>query len=73
MIKFKTLIALLPTPAFLVGFFLELLAPNNFCGNSWSMPAMWLLMSLAHLPSWWVWWDQRELSRYRLHFPDKQQ
>jgi hypothetical protein len=72
--KLRTLITLAPTPAFLVGLVWELAQTPNVCGaNSWSMPAMWLLMAIAHAPSWWLWWDQRELERYRLHLPDKQQ
>jgi hypothetical protein len=73
MIRIRTLISLLPTPLFVVGFIWELTQAPVICGSAWSMPAMWAIMALAHLPSWWVWLDQRELSRYRLHRPDKQQ
>jgi hypothetical protein len=73
MLKIKTLISLLPTPLFALGCIFELVQTSNICGNNWSMPMMWAIMAMAHLPSWFVWWDQRELSRYRLHLPDKQQ
>jgi hypothetical protein len=67
----NVLISLLPTPLFTLGFIWELTHMPNMCGNSWSMPAMWAIMALAHLPSWFVWWDQRALARYRR--PVKQQ
>jgi len=73
MIRFRTLVSLAPTPLFALGCIWELAQAPVICGSSWSMPAMWAIMCLAHLPSWFVWWDQRTLARYRLHLPDKQQ
>ena len=73
MMKIRTLISLAPTPLFALGCIWEVATSPVVCGNTWSMPLMWAIMAMAHLPSWWVWWDQRTLARYRLHRPLKQQ
>lgn len=63
MIKLWTVFNLAPAPLFVLGFIWELTQPVNICGGSWSMPAMWAIMALAHLTPWLLWWQQRNFTR----------
>jgi len=55
----KKLITFFPTPLFLILSIYSTIF-NNFpvCGViSWEMPAMWLLMALAHSRPWIEWYE----------------
>ena len=47
-----TVLTLAPAPLFFAGFLWSLLMPSIHCGDDWQMPAMWLIMSLAHSVPW---------------------
>jgi hypothetical protein len=53
----KQLLKYLPTPVFLAGFIWSIVSPPLICGHDLSMPLMWLLMSLAHLPPYIQLWE----------------
>ena len=46
------ILTLAPAPLFFAGFIWSLLAPSVHCGQDWQMPAMWLIMALAHTLPW---------------------
>lgn len=64
----NTVLLLLPSPLFFVGFVYSLGAHGHHHG--WEMPLMWLLMSLAHLNGWLFWYQQRSIKKT---LPVKQQ
>lgn len=71
--RLNTFVSLAPAPVFLVGFLVSVYHGPTMCGGHvWEMPAMWLIMSLAHVSPWLMWWQQRHLYRFQT-LPDKQQ
>jgi len=58
-----TTLSLAPAPLFFAGFVYSIYAPNPHCGQDFQMPAMWLIMSLAHCLPWILRAQQRNLTR----------
>jgi hypothetical protein len=57
-------LSLAPSPLFFLGFLHSLVYSAPVCGaTDYSMSAMWLVMSLAHLSPWILRWQQLNLSR----------
>jgi len=54
-----TLLTLLPAPLFFLGFVYS----SIFGHHGWEMALMWSVMFLAHLSPWFIWWQQRNLTR----------
>ena len=71
---FNQILSLAPVPAFFVGFLFSINNPSaEICGSmSWEMPVMWILMSIAHVPPWIMWYQQRQYQKVKV-FPEKQQ
>ncbi len=58
-------VTLAPMPLFLLGFLASVFFMDPVCGAiSWEMPAMWLIMALAHLQPWILICQQLYLSRH---------
>jgi hypothetical protein len=72
--KINLFFSLSPAPIFFIGAVLSYLyTHNNICGGFFlEMPIMWLVMSLAHISPWLMWWQQRKFQKFQT-LPDKQQ
>ena len=71
--KINLFFSLSPAPIFLIGSVLSYMHTPNICnGMSLEMPIMWLVMSVAHISPWLMWWQQRKFQRFQT-LPDKQQ
>jgi hypothetical protein len=75
--KVNLFFSLAPSPLFFLGFLWSLYNMNHMqstmCGGShWEMPVMWLVMSVAHISTWLMWYQQRRYQKINV-FPDKQQ
>lgn len=63
--KLYTVLSLLPAPLFFLGFLYSVGHPPAICGSfPYEMAVMWLVMSVAHLTPWLLWWQQRDLARH---------
>ena len=58
-----TVLTLAPAPLFFAGFIYSVINPSPHCGHDFQMPAMWLIMSLAHCVPWILRWQQRNFTR----------
>ena len=58
-----TILSLAPAPLFFLGFVWSVYSPSPHCGHDFQMPAMWLIMSLAHCLPWLLRWQQKNLTR----------
>ena len=58
------ILSLSPAPLFFLGFIYSAINPMHIC-SSWpyEMSLMWLVMFLAHLTPWLLWFQQRNLTR----------
>jgi hypothetical protein len=56
-------VSLAPAPMFFLGFLWSLYYPAAICGYDYSMSAMWLIMTLAHLTPWILRCQQLYLTR----------
>lgn len=71
--KVNIFFSLAPAPMFLTGFVISLYTGPSICGSFiYEMPAMWLVMFLAHISPWLIWWQQRQFQKFQT-LPDKQQ
>jgi hypothetical protein len=75
--KINLFFSLSPAPIFFLGAVLSYIhMPSSMismCGGmSFEMPIMWLIMSLAHISPWLMWWQQSKFQRFQT-LPDKQQ
>ena len=52
-------LTLMPAPLFFLGFLYSLV----FGHHGGEMSIMWLVMGLAHVTPWLLWWQQRDLTR----------
>jgi uncharacterized membrane protein YesL len=70
----NTFFSLAPAPMFLLGAILSYaLTHHSMCGGfTLEMPTMWLVMAIAHVSPWLMWWQQRRFQRFQTR-PDKQQ
>jgi len=66
--RINTFFSLAPAPVFLSGAVISYL--NSHHGIE--MPVMWLVMCLAHISPWLMWWQQRSFQKFQT-LPDKQQ
>jgi hypothetical protein len=67
----NTTISLAPMPMFIAGAVYSYANPS-MCGATYEMLMMWLIMALAHLSPWLMWWEQRRYRKIQ-HLPHKQQ
>jgi hypothetical protein len=51
------LLSLSPMPAFVAGAVYSVFNPG-LCGASYEMTAMWIIMALAHLAPWFMFYQQ---------------
>jgi len=75
--KINLLFSLTPSLLFFLGFLWSMYNMNHMqatmCGGShWEMPVMWLVMCIAHLSAWLMWYQQKRYQKINV-FPDKQQ
>ena len=55
----KLILTFAPAPVFFLGFVHSVIYPALLCGTDYSMSAMWLLMTLAHLLPYIQWQEVR--------------
>ncbi len=72
--KINQFFSLAPAPVFFIGFLYSINNPStDICGSMpWEMPVMWIVMSLAHVSPWLMWYQQRRYQKVKV-FPEKQQ
>jgi hypothetical protein len=71
--KINLFFSLAPAPTFLIGAIWSFTNTHHACGGlTWEMPVMWLVMALAHVSPWLMWWQQRKFQKFQT-LPDKQQ
>jgi len=49
---------LAPAPLFFIGFIYSIL----YSHHGWEMPVMWLVMCLAHVTPWIIWFQQKNFT-----------
>ncbi len=66
----NTFFSLAPAPIFLLGAVVSYYTHSHH--STLEMPLMWLIMSIAHISPWLMWWQQRKFQKFQTR-PDKQQ
>jgi hypothetical protein len=67
----NTAISLAPMPLFVAGAVYSYLNPS-MCGAANEMLLMWVVMAMAHVSPWIMYWEQRRYRKIQ-HLPHKQQ
>lgn len=65
---FNIFFSLAPAPIFFIGALLSYF----YSHHGMEMLVMWLVMCMAHISPWLMWWQQRAFQKFQT-LPDKQQ